>query len=636
MIYNLESTLPINAFSPRGGRNPFARGMTLEGGGGGGGIVSSVTNTISSALGTDGGGGGVLGAVEDVGKSISQAGVEIDKGVNNAVPGGWATVGTVALMVAAPYIAPALAAEAGAGEVATEWSATEMAKDAAVAAAKNAAINATTQLVTTGNVNPDQVAKAGITGGVTGGLGSTLNAYGVNPIVSGGLSGTVGGGLNATMNNRDIGMGALTGGVGGGVGGATSMVAKDLNLDPYSTGALRGVTSGITQSALNDKSVGAGALSGALVGGASAVGNQVGNYLQSQATDEQNKGNSLLGQVLGGVAGAETRSLLNPVTSIPRTVLAGAPKASQQTGVLQSMPSSGAIGQNSPQISSFTPRFSPAGAPIFNNEQSSSGLASATGLPTMASTTSNQSDLSLPGGVAGVPLASSPNANTGYSSSLFPSSGLNASGMPAPLQAGVLQSEIPQNVNPEQMAQLQQLDPSLMRQLTRNMPVNAKNGGHIRGYATGGILDMPYSVYDKTASLFAPMAEPRNSKVPYGNPTGNHWKGLAPTHFVNGMRTGGEAEHIPEFVTGTTGHYVKGRGDGQSDDIPAMLADGEYVFDADTVAQLGNGSSDAGAKLLDHFRESLREHKRSAPSDKIPPKANPLAYMKEALKRHKG
>jgi hypothetical protein len=95
-------------------------------------------------------------------------------------------------------------------------------------------------------------------------------------------------------------------------------------------------------------------------------------------------------------------------------------------------------------------------------------------------------------------------------------------------------------------------------------------------------------------------------------------------------------EHIPEFKTGTTGHYVKGKGDGQSDDIPAMLADGEYVFDADTVAQLGNGSSDAGAKLLDHFRESLREHKRSAPNDKIPPKASPLQYMKEALKRHNG
>ena len=92
--------------------------------------------------------------------------------------------------------------------------------------------------------------------------------------------------------------------------------------------------------------------------------------------------------------------------------------------------------------------------------------------------------------------------------------------------------------------------------------------------------------------------------------------------------------HVPEFITGTTGHYVKGRGDGQSDDIPAMLADGEYVFDADTVAQLGNGSSDAGAKVLDKMREALRAHKRSAPVDEIPPKAkSPLEYIKHGMKR---
>jgi hypothetical protein len=102
------------------------------------------------------------------------------------------------------------------------------------------------------------------------------------------------------------------------------------------------------------------------------------------------------------------------------------------------------------------------------------------------------------------------------------------------------------------------------------------------------------------------------------------------------LKNGGalSSVHVPQFITGATGHYVKGKGDGQSDDIPAMLADGEYVFDADTVAALGNGSSDAGAKLLDHFRESLREHKRSAPNNKIPPPASPLVYMKEALKRH--
>jgi hypothetical protein len=79
------------------------------------------------------------------------------------------------------------------------------------------------------------------------------------------------------------------------------------------------------------------------------------------------------------------------------------------------------------------------------------------------------------------------------------------------------------------------------------------------------------------------------------------------------------------------GSAVHGAGDGQSDDIPAMLADGEYVFDADTVAQIGNGSTKAGAQALDKFRESIRAHKRSAPINKIPPKTKALtSYLKGA------
>ena len=60
-----------------------------------------------------------------------------------------------------------------------------------------------------------------------------------------------------------------------------------------------------------------------------------------------------------------------------------------------------------------------------------------------------------------------------------------------------------------------------------------------------------------------------------------------------------------------------------------MLANGEYVFDAETVAQLGNGSNEAGAEILDKMRENIRKHKRSAPVNKIPPKAkSPLEYLK--------
>jgi hypothetical protein len=54
---------------------------------------------------------------------------------------------------------------------------------------------------------------------------------------------------------------------------------------------------------------------------------------------------------------------------------------------------------------------------------------------------------------------------------------------------------------------------------------------------------------------------------------------------------------------------VNGPGTGRSDDIPAVLSDGEYVIDAETVALLGDGSSKAGAKKLDELRVKVRKHK---------------------------
>ena len=54
---------------------------------------------------------------------------------------------------------------------------------------------------------------------------------------------------------------------------------------------------------------------------------------------------------------------------------------------------------------------------------------------------------------------------------------------------------------------------------------------------------------------------------------------------------------------------VHGAGTGRSDDIPAVLSDGEYVMDAETVALLGDGSSKAGAEKLDQLRVNLRRHK---------------------------
>lgn len=70
------------------------------------------------------------------------------------------------------------------------------------------------------------------------------------------------------------------------------------------------------------------------------------------------------------------------------------------------------------------------------------------------------------------------------------------------------------------------------------------------------------------------------------------------------------------------GRLLRGPGDGVSDDIPAQidgdqpakLADGEFVIPARDVAELGNGSTDAGARklyaMLDRLEKSRRMAKR--------------------------
>ncbi len=78
------------------------------------------------------------------------------------------------------------------------------------------------------------------------------------------------------------------------------------------------------------------------------------------------------------------------------------------------------------------------------------------------------------------------------------------------------------------------------------------------------------------------------------------------------------------------GKHVAGEGDGQSDDIPAWLADGEFVFPADVVSALGNGSTKAGTDKLYEMMHSIRQHARSAKPKDLPPpaKKSPLDYLK--------
>lgn len=69
------------------------------------------------------------------------------------------------------------------------------------------------------------------------------------------------------------------------------------------------------------------------------------------------------------------------------------------------------------------------------------------------------------------------------------------------------------------------------------------------------------------------------------------------------------------------GRLLKGPGDGMSDHIPASisnkqparLADGEFVIPADVVSHLGNGSTDAGAKVLYKMMDQVRRARTGNP-----------------------
>lgn len=110
--------------------------------------------------------------------------------------------------------------------------------------------------------------------------------------------------------------------------------------------------------------------------------------------------------------------------------------------------------------------------------------------------------------------------------------------------------------------------------------------------------------YQQTIAGPANSAEPfRVSSIDYSRP---------------GFKVGGGVDknnedmmkHLIEYSRGG-GHMgpgrVKGIGSGQEDKIPAWLSDGEYVWSAQDVADLGDGSTDDGVRKLDKMRQMVRQ-----------------------------
>ena len=83
--------------------------------------------------------------------------------------------------------------------------------------------------------------------------------------------------------------------------------------------------------------------------------------------------------------------------------------------------------------------------------------------------------------------------------------------------------------------------------------------------------------------------------------------------YSGGYATGGGVSHLGDYSDG--GRLLRGPGDGVSDSIPATiadkrparLADGEFVVPARIVSELGNGSTEAGARKLYSMMDRIQK-----------------------------
>jgi len=108
-----------------------------------------------------------------------------------------------------------------------------------------------------------------------------------------------------------------------------------------------------------------------------------------------------------------------------------------------------------------------------------------------------------------------------------------------------------------------------------------------------------------TTQTQAPTYRPGQGGITYFNPV----------QYAPRMAAGGIAG-----LGAASGRFLKGAGDGVSDSIPATigsnqparLARGEFVVDARTVSELGNGSSEAGADKLLKMMERVHQARKKA------------------------
>lgn len=142
----------------------------------------------------------------------------------------------------------------------------------------------------------------------------------------------------------------------------------------------------------------------------------------------------------------------------------------------------------------------------------------------------------------------------------------------------------------------------------------------------GGTQVVPRRPGSGGISYFSPMTYTLKPATTSGATTVTGGAGNDTVSGGNDTVQGGASGGIMSLRNGDLGSYsdggqlLRGPGDGVSDDIPATiadkqparLADGEFVIPARIVSELGNGSTEAGARKLYAMMDRIKKARRSA------------------------
>ena len=131
----------------------------------------------------------------------------------------------------------------------------------------------------------------------------------------------------------------------------------------------------------------------------------------------------------------------------------------------------------------------------------------------------------------------------------------------------------------------------------------------------GGIPELPIPPQEPEREIRTAVLRDSNGNIIEGQFAEGGLAGIPMQQNPVSMYAYGGLSDLGGYTHAAGGRMLKGPGDGMSDSIPASiagkqparLATDEFVIPADVVSHLGNGSSDAGAKVLYDMMARVRK-----------------------------